>query len=84
MIITSPRPPADIGQSTPEPNHLMRSRPELLIVRSELGADRTAPGADGRPTLSLTLSADGRLVCAWWLEQPAQSSELPASAGGGL
>ena len=74
MSITSPRRPSDVGQSTPGPIHRMRARPELLVVRSEVGADRTDPGADGRPTLSGTLSADGRLVCAWSL----------ASAGGDL
>jgi hypothetical protein len=84
MSITSPRRPSDIRQSTREPTHRMRSRPERLIERSELGAERTAPGADARPTLRWTLDADGRLVCAWQLERPAQSSELPASACEGL
>jgi hypothetical protein len=74
MSITSPRRPSEVGQSTPEPTHLMRSRPELLIVRSEVGADRTAPGAAGRPTLSWTLSADLRLVCAWLLERQSLSA----------
>jgi hypothetical protein len=78
MNITSPRRPSDVGQSTPEPIDLIRSRPELLIVRSEVGAERTTTGAAGRPSLSWTLGPDGLLVCAWSLERPAQSSELAA------
>jgi hypothetical protein len=57
----------------------------LYAIRNQAVRNRTAPGPDERPTLSWTLSADGRLVCAWSPEPPAQSSEPAAlSAGGGL
>ena len=84
MSTTSPCRPSDVGRRTPEPIHPYALAARAPDRRSEVGADRTAPGADGRPILSWTLSADGRLVCAWSLERPARSSELAASAGGDL